>query len=208
MAAVRAIFAGSGVIGQGNPAITEHPVTPAQCRAKLAERARRLRQPDVRENLRRQVHGAALRPGAAAPGGRQGLHRPVRVPGHPLHLSRGLGAGARGGRDLRGDRQAPVRRARMGGGLRRRARAARLPLRPGQGPEPERRGRAPAQGPQPGRRADQDLELRSRLPEGRLRRGQPQEPGLRRRRLVEMRLEHLPDRRFSGLPQPASASTT
>ena len=39
MAALRAIFAGSGVIGQGNPAITEHPVTPEQCRAKLAERA-------------------------------------------------------------------------------------------------------------------------------------------------------------------------
>jgi hypothetical protein len=37
MAAVRAIFAGSGVIGQGNPAITEHPVTPAECRAKLAQ---------------------------------------------------------------------------------------------------------------------------------------------------------------------------
>jgi hypothetical protein len=37
MAAVRAIFAGSGVIGQGNPAISEHPVTPAECRAKLAQ---------------------------------------------------------------------------------------------------------------------------------------------------------------------------
>ncbi len=37
LAAVRAIFAGSGVIGQGNPAITEHPVTPAECRARIAE---------------------------------------------------------------------------------------------------------------------------------------------------------------------------
>ena len=36
MTALRAIFAGSGVIGQGNPAITEHPVTPEQCQAKLA----------------------------------------------------------------------------------------------------------------------------------------------------------------------------
>jgi formylglycine-generating enzyme required for sulfatase activity len=36
MAALRALFAGSGVIGQGNPAITLHPVTPEQCRAKLA----------------------------------------------------------------------------------------------------------------------------------------------------------------------------
>ena len=39
MAALRAIFAGSGVIGQGNPAITEHPVTPEQCRAKLSGQA-------------------------------------------------------------------------------------------------------------------------------------------------------------------------
>jgi formylglycine-generating enzyme required for sulfatase activity len=37
MADLRAIFAGSGVIGQGNPAIAQHPVTPEQCRAKLAE---------------------------------------------------------------------------------------------------------------------------------------------------------------------------
>jgi formylglycine-generating enzyme required for sulfatase activity len=39
MADLRAIFAGSGVIGQGNPAITEHPVTPEQCRAKLAQQS-------------------------------------------------------------------------------------------------------------------------------------------------------------------------
>ena len=39
MTDLRAIFAGSGVIGQGNPVITEHPVTPEQCRAKLAGQA-------------------------------------------------------------------------------------------------------------------------------------------------------------------------
>src|SRR6185437_9062537 len=32
---IRAIFAHSGVLGQGNPAITQHPVTPQQCAAKL-----------------------------------------------------------------------------------------------------------------------------------------------------------------------------
>ncbi len=37
MADLRAIFDRSGVIGQGNPAIAQHPVTPEQCRAKLAE---------------------------------------------------------------------------------------------------------------------------------------------------------------------------
>jgi hypothetical protein len=35
MQTVRAIFAHSGFIGQGNPAISEHPETPEQCRAKL-----------------------------------------------------------------------------------------------------------------------------------------------------------------------------
>jgi hypothetical protein len=33
---IRAIFAHSGFIGQGNPAISEHPETPEQCLAKLA----------------------------------------------------------------------------------------------------------------------------------------------------------------------------
>ncbi len=35
MQALRSLFARSGYIGQGNPAITKHPVTPAQCQAKL-----------------------------------------------------------------------------------------------------------------------------------------------------------------------------
>ena len=35
--AIRRIFAGSRYIGQGNPAVTQHPVTPEQCKAKLTE---------------------------------------------------------------------------------------------------------------------------------------------------------------------------
>jgi formylglycine-generating enzyme required for sulfatase activity len=35
MNAIRAIFARSGVIGQGNPAITRYPVSPEQCQAKI-----------------------------------------------------------------------------------------------------------------------------------------------------------------------------
>src|SRR6187402_1691813 len=35
MTEVRAIFAKSPVIGQGNPAVARHPVTPEQCQAKL-----------------------------------------------------------------------------------------------------------------------------------------------------------------------------
>lgn len=38
MARIRAIFQASGFIGQGNPAITEHPTTPAQCAADLSGR--------------------------------------------------------------------------------------------------------------------------------------------------------------------------
>lgn len=34
---IRAIFAGSRIIGQGNPAIAQHPVTPDQCRARLRQ---------------------------------------------------------------------------------------------------------------------------------------------------------------------------
>jgi len=34
--AIRALFARSGFIGQGNPAIARHPETPAQCRERLA----------------------------------------------------------------------------------------------------------------------------------------------------------------------------
>jgi hypothetical protein len=37
MADIRAIFARSGVLGQGNPAIVEHPMTPAQCRGRLEQ---------------------------------------------------------------------------------------------------------------------------------------------------------------------------
>jgi len=45
MEAIRAIFARSGVIGQGNPAIARHPLTPEQCRADLAQRSIRYDDP-------------------------------------------------------------------------------------------------------------------------------------------------------------------
>jgi len=37
MAAVEAVFGGSPYIGQGNPAITEHPVSPQECRKQMDE---------------------------------------------------------------------------------------------------------------------------------------------------------------------------
>jgi len=45
-AAIGAIFARSGVIGQGNPAIAEHPLSPEQCRSSLAQRSIRYESPD------------------------------------------------------------------------------------------------------------------------------------------------------------------
>lgn len=39
MARIRKIFAGSAWIGQGNPAITRHPMTPAEAQAKLPQNA-------------------------------------------------------------------------------------------------------------------------------------------------------------------------
>lgn len=46
MEAIRAIFARSGVVGQGNPAIAQHPLTPEQCRAGLAQRSIRYDDPE------------------------------------------------------------------------------------------------------------------------------------------------------------------
>ena len=46
MAAVRAIFAGSGYMGQGNPAITRHPVTVAQCEEKITKEGIQYADPD------------------------------------------------------------------------------------------------------------------------------------------------------------------
>ena len=37
MESIRAIFHASGYIGQGNPAITEHPLSPQRCREKLGQ---------------------------------------------------------------------------------------------------------------------------------------------------------------------------
>lgn len=48
MQAIRAIFAASGFIGQGNPAITQHPATPQECEEKLSERKARYENPEFK----------------------------------------------------------------------------------------------------------------------------------------------------------------
>jgi hypothetical protein len=45
MATIGAIFAGSNVLGQGNPAIVEHPMTPEQCGTELEQRSVRYDNP-------------------------------------------------------------------------------------------------------------------------------------------------------------------
>ena len=71
-----------------------------------------------------------------------------------------------------------------------------------QGPRPGLRRRVDARRPQPRPRGEQVLELRPRLPEGRLRGVEPEDPGLRRRRMGPLRIEHLPRRL---LPRRATA---
>ena len=46
MRRIREVFAGSTVIGQGNPAVTEHPATPEACVAKLREAGVSYEQPE------------------------------------------------------------------------------------------------------------------------------------------------------------------
>lgn len=48
MARLKSIFDGSRVMGQGNPAITRHPMTPAQCEARIGG----IKRYDNRQNLR------------------------------------------------------------------------------------------------------------------------------------------------------------
>lgn len=49
MSAVRAIFTGSGYMGQGNPVVSRHPVTVEQCREKLEREGARYENPTFEE---------------------------------------------------------------------------------------------------------------------------------------------------------------
>jgi Sulfatase-modifying factor enzyme 1 len=59
MATIRTIFARSGFLGQGNPAIVEHPMTPEQCSAKLERQSVRYDNPDF-ERICHAKHMAPL----------------------------------------------------------------------------------------------------------------------------------------------------
>ncbi len=60
MEKIRAIFAGSRIIGQGNPAITQHPVTPEQCEAKLHQQGVVYANPRFERICGAQVHGTLV----------------------------------------------------------------------------------------------------------------------------------------------------
>ena len=108
-------------MGQGNPAIARHPMTPAQCRDRLERKRVDYENPEFERICGGKYMAPLYDPATRSAAAGEGLHRPVRVPGHPLRVPGGLGQGARGGRDLRGAGQAPVRRPRMGGRVRRAA---------------------------------------------------------------------------------------
>src|ERR1035437_9285386 len=59
MKKIRAIFARSGFAGQGNPAISEHPMTPEQCKAKLAQQSVSYAN-DEFERIRSEEHTSEL----------------------------------------------------------------------------------------------------------------------------------------------------
>ena len=77
IAAIRKIFDASGYIGQGNPAVTKHPVTPCPMRGETETAGRPIRKFAVREDLRREISRALIRPEDTAAGRRQGLHRSI-----------------------------------------------------------------------------------------------------------------------------------
>jgi hypothetical protein len=67
MADIRAIFARSGVLGQGNPAIVEHPMAPEQCSAKLEQQSVRYDNPEFERICQARYMAPLYDPGAEAP---------------------------------------------------------------------------------------------------------------------------------------------
>jgi hypothetical protein len=68
MATIRAIFARSGVLGQGNPAIVEHPMTSEQCRAELAQQSVRYENPEFERICSARYMAPMFDPDSERPG--------------------------------------------------------------------------------------------------------------------------------------------
>ena len=75
MQSIRRIFSDSGYIGQGNPAIARHPVSPQGCQEKLASRASTTRM----ANLRRSAGPSTWRPSTIRPGKKPRMPGPASI---------------------------------------------------------------------------------------------------------------------------------
>ena len=126
MNAIRRIFAKSGYIGQGNPAVTQHPVTPEQCQAKLDAAGVRYENPRFEKICEAKYMAPLIRSGQRSS---PKMPRPASTSSSfptSLRLSRGLGESPRGRGDLLGGGRAALRRPRMGGRVRREPSSLRI----------------------------------------------------------------------------------
>ncbi len=92
---IRAIFAHSAVSGQGNPTISQHPFTPAQCAAKLKEQGVSYENAQFEQICGGKYMAPLYDPKTGTRGTGQSLHRSVRVSRHSVRVSGRLGQGAR-----------------------------------------------------------------------------------------------------------------
>ena len=137
MSAIRKIFAKSGYIGQGNPAITRHPVTPEEC-AGQAEAVGRstTRIPRFEKICRASTwRRCTTRPGNSPEDAKACIDQ-FEFPDIPCAYPVVWVKAREAAEVCCGDGQTPVRCARMGRRLRGKPGTAGLPLRSGQGLQP------------------------------------------------------------------------
>jgi hypothetical protein len=81
--AVRKIFEKSGYIGQGNPAVTRHPVTPEQCQAKLNQQGIQYENPRFEKICGRKYMAPLYDPATQQPEDAQVCMDQFEFPGIP-----------------------------------------------------------------------------------------------------------------------------
>ncbi len=141
VSALRAVFASSRYIGQGNPAVTEHPATPQQCEAKLAELGVAYENPRFERICGAKYMAPLYDPATQQPEDATACIDMFEFPDIPCTYPVVW---------VRAREASPVRRARVGRGGCRRPGAAGLSFRSRGGSGPVFGGRAHGQRPQPG----------------------------------------------------------
>ena len=176
MRAIRKIFSDSGFIGQGNPAITRHPVSPQECREKLEKRGVHYENGEFEKicgaKYMAPLYNPATQKAEEATACIDQFEFPDIPCAYPVVWVR-----AREAADMPDHGQTDLRRPRMGRSLRRRPRTAGLPVRPGERCLPGYSSRKNAAGPQRGLQHEEDLGLWHPLREGDLRSGEHEIPG-------------------------------